>query len=64
MTKQNREQIEKKLDRILLNQTKIMKNLALGFPELRKGEILNNSLFVAIEETEKIFEEKPNDKRK
>lgn len=49
-------QIENKLDRILLNQRAIMKNLAFGFKELDKDTILNASLLVAIEETEKILE--------
>ena len=49
--------LKKKIDRILLNQIKIMRNLAFGFPELRKDEILNQGLFVGIEETEKLFKE-------
>ena len=48
--------MEDKIDRILLNQRTIMKNLAFGFKELKKDEILNQSLLTAIEETEKLFE--------
>ncbi len=49
----NKKEIEM-LKRILLNQRTILKNLAFGFPTLRKDEILNQSLLVAIEETEKV----------
>ncbi len=54
--------LEKKIDRILLNQIKIMRNLAFGFSELRKDEILNEGLLVGLEETNKIFEEELNPK--
>ena len=50
-------EIENKIDRILLNQRIIMKNLAFGFKELRKDDILNAGLMVGIEETNKIFED-------
>lgn len=53
-----KDKIQNKIDRILLNQRAILKNLAFGFPELRKDELLNQSLLTAIEETEKIFEDK------
>ncbi len=56
--------IENKLDRILLNQRIIMKNLAFGFKELAKDDILNGSLLTAIEETNKLFEEELNNKPK
>lgn len=49
--------MENKIDRILLNQRIIMKNLCFGFTELTKDEILNQSLLVAIEKTDKMFEE-------
>ncbi len=43
---------------ILINQRIIMRNLAFGFPELRKDELLNEGLLCRIEETDKILEEK------
>ena len=39
------------LKQILKNQATIMRNLAFGFTELRKGEILNEALLNRIEET-------------
>lgn len=56
--------IEEKIDRILLNQIKIMRNLAFGFSELRKDGILNQGLLVGIEETEKIFEKEISEVKK
>ena len=43
---------------ILRNQQTIMRNLAFGSPELKKGGILNAALVRKIEETIKLFGEK------
>ncbi len=58
------EKIEEKLDRILLNQRAIMKNLCFGFKELRKDEILNSALLIGIEETNKLFVEDNSHEKK
>jgi len=55
MEKKEDIEIKEKIDRILLNQRAIMKNLAFGFPTLMKDEILNQSLLTGIEGTEEIF---------
>ncbi len=46
---------EEKIDRILLNQRSIMKNLILGYTETGKESFEYHGLLVSVEETEKIL---------